>query len=53
LLDTLRPKTDSEAMIENGYGRDTYQIAKKEAIIRFGIALHVEVEKQTKQSKGG
>ena len=45
LLDSGRTKTSDEAMYELGYSRDSFLTAKKEAIIRFGIALNVEVEK--------
>ena len=48
LLDTGRTKTSDEVMYELGYSRDPFLTAKKEAIIRFGIALSVEVEKEIK-----
>ena len=44
LLDTQRAKTSREVMHELGYSRDVFMNAKKEAIIRFGIALNVEVK---------
>lgn len=48
LLDAGRTKTSDEVMYELGYSRDSFLIAKKEAIIKFGIALNVEVEKGIK-----
>ena len=45
LLDTQRTKANEQIMYEFGYGRDVFFIAKKEAIVRFGIALNVAVEK--------
>jgi len=48
LLDTGRQKTSDEVMYELGYSRDSFLVAKKEAIIRFGIALNVEVKKKVK-----
>ena len=45
LLDTGRTKTSDEAMYELGYSRNSFLAAKKEAIIKFGIALDVEVKK--------
>ena len=46
LLDTGQIKTTYEVMSELGYSRDSFLVAKKEAIIRFGIALNVEVKKE-------
>lgn len=46
LLDTQRAKTSDAVMYELGYSRDSFITAKKEAIIRFGIALNVEVERE-------
>ena len=45
LFEQARFKTSDEVMYEFGYSRDCFLVAKKEAIIRFGIALGIEVEK--------
>lgn len=50
LLDDQRLKTNDSIMYELGYSRDPYLAAKKGAIIRFGVALGVEVEKDNQKT---
>ena len=43
LLETERIRTDNEVMMILEYSKDTFFVAKKDAIIRFAIALNIEV----------
>ena len=49
LLDNHCVKTSDEVMHELGYSKHIFKFIKKEAIIRFAIALNVEIEKTGSQ----